>query len=112
MPQVISGDESGTICMWNIHTGGREGNFKHCHGSGRLTAMTLDAQERRLLTGSNNGELKMWNFNSGSQLREFVHHEEHVEYSALLFVHDVDRQSNMVSWRYARINFLASHRHI
>ena len=42
--QVISGDESGTICMWNIHTGGREGNFKHCHGSGRLTAMSLDTQ--------------------------------------------------------------------
>lgn len=42
--QVISGDESGTVCMWNIHTGAREGNFKRCHGSGRLTAMTLDAQ--------------------------------------------------------------------
>ena len=53
-------------------------------------------QERRLLTGSNNGELKMWNFNSGSQLRQFVHREEHVEYSALLFVHDADRQSSMV----------------
>ena len=94
--QVISGDESGLICMWNIQTGAREGNFKHCHGSGRLTAMNLDAQERRLLTGSNNGELKLWNFNSGSQLRQFVHHEEHVEYSALLFVHDADRQTNLV----------------
>ena len=54
-------------------------------------------QERRLLTGSNNGELKMWNFNSGSQLRQFVHNEEHVEYSVLLFIHDADRQSNLVS---------------
>ncbi|KAL0018315.1 hypothetical protein WJX77_008577 [Trebouxia sp. C0004] len=93
---VISGDESGTICMWNIHTGERQGHFKHCHGHGRLTAMTLDAQERRLLTGSNSGELKMWNFNSGSQLREFAHREEHVEYSALRFVHDADRQSSLV----------------
>ena len=96
MPQVISGDESGTICMWNIHTGGREGHFKHCHGSGRLTAMTLDSQQRRLLTGSNHGQLKMWNFNSGSQLRAFLHQEEHVEYSALVFVHDADRQSSLV----------------
>ena len=95
MLQVISGDESGGICMWNIHTGAREGHFKRCHGAGRLTAMALDAQERRLLTGSDNGELKMWN-NSGSQLREFVHHEEHMEYSALLFVHDADRQSSLV----------------
>ena len=96
MLQVISGDESGTISMWNINTGAREGHFKHCHGNGRLTAMSLDAHERRLLTGSNNGELKMWNFNSGSQLREFVHHEEHVEYSAVMFVHDPDRQSSEV----------------
>jgi len=94
--QVLSGDESGTICMWNIHTGERQGHFKRCHGNGRLTAMTLDAQERRLLTGSNSGELKMWNFNSGSQLREFAHREEHVEYSALRFVHDADRQSSLV----------------
>ena len=96
MLQVLSGDESGTICMWNIHTGERQGHFKRCHGNGRLTAMTLDAQERRLLTGSNSGELKMWNFNSGSQLREFAHREEHVEYSALRFVHDADRQSSLV----------------
>ena len=82
--------------MWNINTGARDGHFKHCHGSGRLTAMALDAQERRLITGSNNGELKMWNFNSGSQLREFVHTEEHVEYSYFMFLHDPDRQSSQV----------------
>ena len=46
--------------------------------------------------GSNNGELKMWNFNSGSQLRQYEHREEHVEYTAVLFVHDADRQSNQV----------------
>lgn len=50
-----------------------------------------------MLAGSNGGELKLWNFNSGSQLREYVHKEEHVEYSALLFVHDEDRQSNQVN---------------
>ena len=49
--QVISGDESGTVCLWHIHTGAREGHFKRAHGDGRLTAMALDAQERRLLTG-------------------------------------------------------------
>lgn len=49
--QVISGDESGTVCLWHVHTGAREGHFKRAHGDGRLTAMALDAQERRLLTG-------------------------------------------------------------
>lgn len=38
----------------------------------------------------------MWNFNSGTQLRQYMHREEHVEYSALLFVHDEDRQSSQV----------------
>ena len=109
--QVISGDESGTICMWNIHTGERQGHFKRCHGNGRLTAMTLDAQERRLLTGSNSGELKMWNFNSGSQLREFAHREEHVEYSALRFVHDADRQSSLVRLKLT-VTYLQTYLHL
>lgn len=69
--------------------------------------MTLDAQERRLLTGSNSGELKMWNFNSGSQLREFAHREEHVEYSALRFVYDADRQSSLV-----RLKLTLTHLHL
>ena len=35
-----------------------------------MTAMSLDAQQRRLVTGGDNGVLKAWNFSSGSCLKE------------------------------------------
>lgn len=38
----------------------------------------------------------MWNFNNGSQLKEFTHHEPHMEFSALAFIHDSHKQSNQV----------------
>lgn len=97
--QVMSGDESGTICMWSIQTGGSAGHFKSCHGSSRLTAMTLDSHETHLLTGSNNGELKLWepSANSARQVQQFVHGEEQMEHSTVMFVHDADRQSTLVS---------------
>ena len=62
----------------------------------RLTALALDSNSRRLMTASNAGELKMWNFNNGSQLKEFTHHEPHMEFSTLAFIHDSHKQSNQV----------------
>ena len=38
----------------------------------------------------------MWNFNNGSQLKEFTHHELHMEFSSLAFIHDSHKQSNQV----------------
>ena len=38
----------------------------------------------------------MWNFNNGSQLKEFTHHEPHMEFSSLAFIHDSHKQSNQV----------------
>jgi hypothetical protein len=37
-----------------------------------MTAMALDAHERRLVTGGDNGVLKAWNFSSGSCLKEML----------------------------------------
>lgn len=31
--------------------------------------MSLDANNRRLITGADNGELKMWNFSSGACIK-------------------------------------------
>ena len=85
--QVVSGDEGGTICMWNLQSGRREGGFQlwatPSHGGGtatgaapvaqpKLTAMAFDANQRRLLTASDAGAVRCYNFNSGAVLREFV----------------------------------------
>lgn len=89
--QVVSGDEGGTIVLWNLADGRRAGGFSlHAapasaagaaanggssspsaaskaggHGSERLTAMAFDAAQRRLLTASDAGGLRAYNFNSG-----------------------------------------------
>lgn len=43
--QVASGDEGGTICLWDLTTGRQEGHFNDAHGSAKLvrTASTPPA---------------------------------------------------------------------
>ena len=105
---VVSGDEGGTISMWDACTGRHEGGFSICSsgagssrsgGSGgggahtsavsgapKLTAMTFDAHQRRLLTGTDRGEVRCWNPNSGAVLREYCHGEAAQEVTALCFL--------------------------
>jgi hypothetical protein len=109
LPQVVSGDEGGTICLWNLQNGRREGGFSlHSHTSAassaaaggrgkavasaatraqsKLTALAFDAHQRRLLTASDCGEVKLWNFNSGAVLRQFLHREGRREVTMVAFV--------------------------
>lgn len=37
-----------------------------------MTAMALDALQKRLITGSDNGVMKVWNFSSGACLKEMT----------------------------------------
>ena len=67
--QVASGDDSGMICLWDLHTGQREGHFTNAHGTSRLTALAFDFNQRRLLTGGADGRSCMFNLNSGSLLQ-------------------------------------------
>jgi hypothetical protein len=113
---VVSGDEGGTICLWNLQDGRRQGGFSlHAapasaaaaatpapaarqkkRGSAaplpappqqqRLTAMAFDASQRRLLTASDGGEVKAWNFSSGAVLRQYFHREGPKEITAVAFV--------------------------
>ncbi|PRW05751.1 WD repeat-containing on Y chromosome-like [Chlorella sorokiniana] len=95
---VVSGDEGGTIVLWNLSDGRRAGGFSlhatpaSAAGGGattagatspsaaskvnggsseQLTAMAFDAAQRRLLTATDAGRLRAYNFNSGAVLREF-----------------------------------------
>ncbi|KAL4440619.1 hypothetical protein ABPG75_003620 [Micractinium tetrahymenae] len=109
---VVSGDEGGTICMWNVQSGQREGGFSlHSkpaavaaggHGSKagamlapaappKLTAMAFDSNQRRLLTALDKGAVRVYNFNSGAVLREFVSREGRQELTAVAFVPRVEQ---------------------
>jgi WD repeat-containing protein 49 len=71
---IVSVDESGAVCVWNLQDGARSGRFTASHGgeSGpvpHVTAAALDSNQRRLVTGANDGSVRLWNFNNGSLLR-------------------------------------------
>lgn len=69
--QVVSGDQAGTILMWNAQNGACEGGFAFSGssaspggggggsvgnaGASKLTAMAFDSNQRRLLTASEAG---------------------------------------------------------
>uniref|UniRef100_A0A7S0WPJ8 EF-hand domain-containing protein n=1 Tax=Chlamydomonas leiostraca TaxID=1034604 RepID=A0A7S0WPJ8_9CHLO len=93
---VVTADESGTVCVWNITNGQREGRFMKAHGEAKLTAMCFDKNERRLVTAGGDGSVYMWNFNNGSRLRSYTHGEEGQELSMVLFAADEKRESDAV----------------
>jgi len=63
---TVSADDEGNVCVWNMENGLRESKFRATHeGATKLTTLTFDSNQRRLLTGGNAGSLRMWNFNSG-----------------------------------------------
>ncbi|KAK9816486.1 hypothetical protein WJX72_000893 [[Myrmecia] bisecta] len=68
--EVVSGDNSGTVCVWNAETGELKFRFGDAHGSDRITAMSFDLKARRLITGSDRGSVKVWNFSNGACLKE------------------------------------------
>ena len=57
------------VCLWDLHSGQRQGHFTEAHGSARLTAMGFDHNQRRLLTAGSDGRVCMFNLNSGSLLQ-------------------------------------------
>jgi WD40 repeat protein len=52
-----------------LQDGCRSGRFTGGHGASRVTAISFDKKQRRLVTAANDGSIKMWNFNNGSMLR-------------------------------------------
>ena len=64
---VISADELGLICVWDVRTGAQRLRFEHT--AGKLTSMAFDSSGRRLVTGSADGHVRLWNFSSGELLR-------------------------------------------
>eukprot|EP00931_Biecheleriopsis_adriatica_P049577 TRINITY_DN28689_c0_g2_i1.p1 TRINITY_DN28689_c0_g2~~TRINITY_DN28689_c0_g2_i1.p1 ORF type:complete len:1101 (-),score=248.22 TRINITY_DN28689_c0_g2_i1:96-3398(-) len=70
--QVISGDNTGTVCVWDIQTGKLEFEFRRAHQDHKMTCMAFDESKRCLYTGAEDGAVKHWNFSSGQQLRTFT----------------------------------------
>lgn len=55
------GGEGSEVNVWDIDTGEMVVQFGDCHGNNEITAMTIDASGRRLITGSRKGDIKVCN---------------------------------------------------
>ncbi|KAG2424023.1 hypothetical protein HXX76_014847 [Chlamydomonas incerta] len=93
---VVTADEGGTVCVWNVANGQREGRFTRAHGDARLTSACFDHNERRLLTAAGDGSVRMTNFNNGSLLRQYKHDEEPLEVSVVVYAADEKRNADAV----------------
>ena len=62
--QIVSGDESAQVCVWDMHRGQMVFHFTELHNQ-KMTAMSFDEAGRRLITGANDGTTRMWNFSNG-----------------------------------------------
>eukprot|EP00930_Biecheleria_cincta_P037482 TRINITY_DN25736_c0_g1_i1.p1 TRINITY_DN25736_c0_g1~~TRINITY_DN25736_c0_g1_i1.p1 ORF type:complete len:1103 (-),score=189.58 TRINITY_DN25736_c0_g1_i1:90-3398(-) len=69
--QIISGDNLGTVSVWDLRTGRLEFEFRRAHQDHKMTCMAFDESKRCLYTGAEDGAVKHWNFSSGQQLRTF-----------------------------------------
>lgn len=70
--QIISGDSLGTVCVWDVRTGGLDFEFRRAHGDHKLTCMVLDVSKRRMFTAAEDGEVRLWNYSSGQHLKTFT----------------------------------------
>ena len=82
--QIVSGDESAQVCVWDLSNGELVFHFSELHAN-KMTAMTFDEAGRRLVTGANDGTTRVWNFSNGQCLQE-LNNESKLEVSCLAFV--------------------------
>ena len=68
--QVVSGDNSSVVQVWNLEGGQMVFRFDRLHGDSKITSMAFDWSMRRLITGAHDGSIRMWNFSNGQQLKE------------------------------------------
>lgn len=65
---MVVGGEGSEVNVWDIDTGEMVVQFSDCHGNNEITAMTIDASGRRLITGSRKGDIKVSNHSNYYQV--------------------------------------------
>lgn len=57
--QVVSASENGAVSIWMVDTSQKVKQWTDAHGSAKLTALTQDYSETRILTGAMDGTVKV-----------------------------------------------------
>ena len=90
--QIVSGDESAQVCVWDIETGEMVFHFTDLHQT-KMTAMAFDEAGRRLITGANDGTVRVWNFSNGQCLQQ-LKNDGQSEVSCITFI--VEAQNKFI----------------
>jgi len=82
--QIVSGDESAQVCVWDVEKGEMVFHFTDLHET-KMTAMAFDEAGRRLITGANDGTVRVWNFSNGQRLQN-LKNDGALEVSSITFI--------------------------
>ena len=82
--QIVSGDESAQVCVWDVEKGEMVFHFTDLHET-KMTAMAFDEAGRRLITGANDGTVRVWNFSNGQCLQN-LKNDGALEVSSITFI--------------------------
>ena len=67
---IISGDDDGTIAVWDIEEGKLVSKFNNTHSGTKISAGCLDGTSRRIVTAGKDGTVKIWNFSNGEMINQ------------------------------------------
>ena len=90
--QIVSGDESAQVCVWDVEKGEMVFHFTELHQT-KMTAMAFDEAGRRLITGANDGTVRVWNFSNG-QCLQGLRNDGSSEVSSIKFI--VESQNKFI----------------
>lgn len=80
---LASGDENGTIKIWNLNTGEEVCSLYGHSKSSWVCAITFSPDGQMLVSGSNDKTVKLWDWRTGQQIRNFSGHTDHIKTVAI-----------------------------
>jgi WD40 repeat protein len=90
--QIVSGDESAQVCVWDVERGEMVFHFTELHQA-KMMSMAFDEAGRRLITGANDGTVRVWNFSNGQCLQQ-LKNDSQLEVSCITFI--VESQNKFI----------------
>ena len=68
---LLSGDEEGKLCLWEVETGSLVRTFRGKGVGATINTIAFTADGKKVVTGGNGGTLKLWDVETGKQLKDF-----------------------------------------
>ncbi|XP_057213817.1 uncharacterized protein LOC130568789 [Triplophysa rosa] len=70
LKQVITACADSSLAVWDVKTGLKKMEIRNAHGMEKISCITLDRSQRRLISAATNGTIKVWNALNGHNLHK------------------------------------------